>query len=84
MTVEGMKRDILAQIVCKYIVKEFNSKLLESNAVKDSINSFPFLQFIDCFIYEMSFPHTSSPLYYFEQFIEGEYEKLNNNAGYVS
>ncbi len=33
MTVEDMKKDILAQIVCKYIVKEFNSKLLESNVV---------------------------------------------------
>lgn len=27
MTIEDMKRDILTQIVCKYIVKEFNSKL---------------------------------------------------------
>lgn len=66
MTVGEMKKDILAQIVCKYIVKEFNSKLLESCKVKESINKTPFLQFIDCFIYEMIYPYSSSPLYYFE------------------
>lgn len=30
MTIEDMKRDILSQIVCKYIVKEFNGKITES------------------------------------------------------
>lgn len=32
----------------------------------------------------MTFPYSSSPLFYFEQFIEGNYEKFNNNAGFVS
>lgn len=40
--------------------------------------------FIDCFIYEMSYPYVTNKLYYFEKYIEGKYEKFNNNSGYVS
>lgn len=77
--IEDMKRDILSQIVCKYIVKEFNSRLLEISSETPII-----LQFIDCYIYEMTFPFVTDKLFYLEKFIDGKYEKFNNNAGYVS
>ncbi|EAR97192.2 MHCK/EF2 kinase domain protein (macronuclear) [Tetrahymena thermophila SB210] len=79
ISIEEMKRDIISQIVCKYIVKEFNSKLVEIEKSEALI-----LQFIDCYIYETTHPYNSSPRYYFEKYIDGTYEKFNNNAGYVS
>lgn len=42
------------------------------------------LQFIDSFIYEMIYPITKNKYYFLENYIEGEYEKFNNNAGYTS
>ncbi|EAR97191.1 MHCK/EF2 kinase domain protein (macronuclear) [Tetrahymena thermophila SB210] len=79
ISIEEMKRDIISQIVCKYIVKEFNSKLVEIEQSEALI-----LQFIDCYIYETTHPYNASPRYYFEKYIDGTYEKFNNNAGYVS
>lgn len=65
-SVEDMKRDILSQIVCKHIVKEFNSKMLEVSG-----NDAVLFNFIDCYIYEMTYPYISNNLYYFEKYIEG-------------
>ncbi|KAL4441752.1 hypothetical protein ABPG74_008749 [Tetrahymena malaccensis] len=79
ISIEDMKRDIISQIVCKYIVKEFNSKLVEVEQTHSLI-----LQFIDSYIYQTAHPYNPSPLYYFEKYIDGKYEKFNNNAGYVS
>ena len=75
---EEMKSDIEAMFVCSHVVNEFNEKLIAT------IDSRYLVEFVHSFIYEILDEGVPFKYYYGENFIQGKYEKFNNNAGYVN
>ena len=73
---EEMKNDIEAMFVCSHIVNEFNEKLISS------IDSKYLVEFVHAFVYEILDEASPYKYYYGENFINGKYEKYNNNAGW--
>jgi len=74
---ESMKSDIEAMIICQHIVNEFNDLMIEFQ--DESLLT----EFVRSYIYE--FPAGKSTKYqlmHAENFIQGKYEKFNNNAGW--
>ena len=61
------------------MVNEFNGKIAE--IIPDSKL---FLNFVHAFIIEVINEEHPYKYYYVENFIEGQYEKYNNNAGWLN
>ena len=75
---EVMSKDIEAMFICSHIVNSFNDIIIglsDSELLSDFVHSF---------IYEIDYEHAPNKYYYGENFIEGKYEKYNNNAGWKS
>ena len=75
---EEMKNDIEAQFICSHIVNEFNERMISS------IDSKYLVEFVHSFLYEILDKTSPYKYYYGENFIQGRYEKYNNNAGFVA
>ena len=75
---EEMKNDIEAQLICSHIVNEFNEKLI------CSIDSKYLIEFVYTYIYEIIDKNVLFKYIYGENFIQGKYEKYNNNAGWTN
>lgn len=75
-----MKKDLEATFICQHLVNEFNDKV-----VYILPDSRLLLNFVHNYIYEIlpTNKNYKFPLYYGENFIEGQYEKLNDNQGGV-
>lgn len=73
---EVMKNDIEAMFICSHIVNEFNERIIGTGDTRLLI------EFVHSFIYEITDAKSAHKFYYGENFIEGKYEKYNNNAGW--
>jgi vacuole morphology and inheritance protein 14 len=71
-----MKKEIEVQFICQHIVNEFNERVVEI------VNSSLLLNFVHAFIMQIENSNSELNLYFCENFIEGKYEKYNNNAGW--
>jgi len=74
---DSMKSDIEAMFICSHIVKEFNERLISS------IDSKYLVEFVHSFIYEILDDSAPYKYLYGENFIQGKYQKYNNNAGWA-
>jgi hypothetical protein len=79
-TLDVMKKELEAIFICQNLVNEYNDRVV--NFIADTKLM---LNFVHTFIYEIK-PNNKFPVqYYFaENFIPGQYEKFNNNAGWIS
>jgi hypothetical protein len=75
---EEMKNDIEAMFICTHIVNEFNDKMISL------VSSRYMIEFVHSFIYEILDEGAPFKCYYGENFIEGKYNKYNNNAGWAN
>ena len=73
-----MKNDMEAMFICNHIVSDFNEQLIKYYDVKFLI------EFVHSFIVEILDENSTYKYYYGENFINGIYEKYNNNAGWKS
>jgi len=71
-----MKNDMEAMFICYHIVSDFNEKLISYYDSKFLI------EFVHAFVVEILSPDTPYKYFYGENFINGIYEKYNNNAGW--
>jgi hypothetical protein len=85
-SIDGLKKELEAITICQHLVSEFNERVV--NMVPDTRLLF---NFINCYIYEILNKINGSDtsldsynLYTVENYIEGEYVKYNNNAGWIS
>lgn len=79
-TLEDLQKDVEAIFICQHIVNEFNEKIIP--IVPDTRL---LLNFVHTFIYEITDTKKHQYKYYYgENFIEGQYEKYNNNAGWYN
>jgi len=74
---EEMKNDIEAMFICTHIANEFNERLISL------VDSKYLVEFVHSFIYEILDEAAPYKYYYGENFIQGKYEKYNNNAGWT-
>jgi hypothetical protein len=72
-----MKKDSEAMFICSHIVSEFNEKLITL------IDTRYLVEFVHTYIYEILDESAPFKYYYAENFIQGKYEKYNNNAGWA-
>lgn len=75
---EVMKNDIEAMFICSHIVNSFNERMIST------IDSRYLVEFVHSFIYEILDEGAPFKYYYGENFIQGKYEKYNNNAGWTN
>ena len=75
---EEMKNDIEAMFICTHIVNEFNDMMISL------VSSRYMIEFVHSFIYEILDEGTQFKYFYGENFIEGKYNKYNNNAGWAN
>ena len=75
---EEMKYDIEAMFICKHIVNEFNDKMI------CLVDSRYMVEFVHSFIYDILDQSAPFKYYYGENFIDGKYNKYNNNAGWTN
>eukprot|EP00825_Cyclidium_porcatum_P036758 TRINITY_DN3946_c0_g1_i1.p1 TRINITY_DN3946_c0_g1~~TRINITY_DN3946_c0_g1_i1.p1 ORF type:complete len:575 (-),score=85.89 TRINITY_DN3946_c0_g1_i1:473-2197(-) len=79
-SIDEMKKDIQAIFICQHIVNEFNEKIV--HIVPDTRL---LLNFVHSFIYELIDERVNRFKYFYgENFIEGQYQKYNNNAGWFN
>ncbi len=77
LDLEDMIKDVESQLICQFIVFNFNDHLV------NHINELDMLyNYANCLIYEILDEDSSCKYYWGENFIEGTYEKYNNNAGW--
>ena len=74
---EIMMRDIESLFICNHIVNEYNDRIVSILPDPDML-----ISFVHCFIYEIMDEKFPYKYWWVENFIEGEYEKFNNNAGW--
>ena len=74
---DDMQKEIEAMIICKHIVSEFNDKII---TLLDARN---LVEFVHPYIYEILDEGAPFKYYYGENFIDGKYNKFNNNAGWI-
>lgn len=77
--IEYMKKDLESIFICQHIVNDFNDKIVQSLPDTRLL-----LNFIHSFIYEITDSKAKFKYYYTENFIQGQYEKYNNNAGWFN
>ncbi len=75
-TLKAMSNDLESIVICKMIVDEMNDRLISVVDTKYLV------EFVQAFIYEILDERSPYKYYYGEQFINGKYEKYNNNAGW--
>ena len=76
-TPDVMMRDIESLFICSHIVNEFNDRVVSLLPDPDML-----ISFVHCFIYELQESKCPYPYWWAENFIEDEFEKFNNNAGW--
>ena len=74
---DEMKWDIEVQFICQHIVNEFNESIVEIITHESLL-----LNFVHAFLLEIQDPVVNK-LFFCENFIEGSYEKYNNNTGWL-
>ena len=74
---EIMKKDIESLFICNHIVNEFNDRVVSLLPDPDML-----ISFVHCFIYEILDSKCPYKYWWGENFIESEFEKFNNNAGW--
>ena len=76
---ENMMKDIESMIISQHIVNEFNDKIISKLGDTETLFSF-----VGSYIYEItdeSFPYK---YWWAENYMDGVYEKFNNNDGWVN
>ncbi|KAL4471762.1 hypothetical protein ABPG74_008655 [Tetrahymena malaccensis] len=78
---EQMVKDLESQYICQHIVNTFNDRVSEYVQSTENLKNF-----VHCFIYELESPDPENEFKYYsvENYIEGEYVKFNNNAGWTN
>ena len=76
-TMEVMMKDIESLFICNHIVNEFNDRVVSLLPDPDML-----ISFVHCFIYEIIDSKCPYNYWWAENFIEAEFEKFNNNAGW--
>lgn len=74
---EIMMKDVESIFICNHIVNEFNDRIVSIVPDPDML-----ISFVHSFIYEITLENFPYKYWWVENFIEGEYEKFNNNAGW--
>jgi len=78
-TIDNLSREIETIVISQHIANEFNDRII--NHIE---NTKLLLNFVNCYIYEVKEYDNPHNLYAVENYIEGMYEKYNNNAGWIS
>ncbi|KAL4478423.1 hypothetical protein ABPG74_006658 [Tetrahymena malaccensis] len=76
---EDMIKDLESQFLCQHIVNCFNDRVSEHVQTTANLKNF-----VHCFIYEIQNPENNYKYYSAENYIQGEYVKFNNNAGWTN
>ena len=74
-----MMRDIEALFICTHIINEFNDRIISFLPDNNML-----MNFVNGFIYEVLDDNFPFKFWWGENFIDGNYEKFNNNAGWES
>jgi hypothetical protein len=74
-----MSKELETITCCQHIVKDFNDRVIEY--IPDTRL---LLSFVNCWIYEILDNSHPYKYYYVENYINGYYEKYNNNAGWIN
>jgi vacuole morphology and inheritance protein 14 len=77
-TADNLSKDIESLIICQYLANDFNDRII--NSVPDTRL---LLNFVHSFVYEIQ-TNSKFNLYAVENYIDGDYEKYNNNAGWIN
>jgi len=75
-TIDYMKREVEAVLMCQLITNEFNDRLV-NNANEDLLMSF-----VQARVYEIVQGGAKWKLFSVENYLQGKYQKYNNNAGW--
>jgi hypothetical protein len=78
-TLENLKRELEAITLCNHMAYDFNNRIVGSVP-----NTKLLLNFIHCYIYEILDEGHPYKYYSVENYIEGNYVKYNNNAGWIA
>jgi len=80
-TIETLGKDIESIAICQHIANDFNTRIVNHLPDKRLL-----LNFIHCFVYQITSQTYKSKytLFAVENYIDGKYEKYNNNAGWVA
>jgi hypothetical protein len=78
-TLENLRRELEAITLCNHIAYDFNNRI-----VGIVPNTKLLLNFIHCYIYEILDEGHPYKYYTAENYIEGNYVKYNNNAGWIA
>jgi hypothetical protein len=70
-----MSKDIESMVICSHIVSDFNDHIINYG------DSHLQVEFVHAFIYEI-LGKSEYKYFYGENFIQGKYEKYNNNSGW--
>ncbi|KAL4497284.1 hypothetical protein ABPG72_011219 [Tetrahymena utriculariae] len=77
-----LKNELTALILAQFFLTEFNQRILFT--MDESELPPQILRFVDCYIYEVKEEgERNSYFYSVENFMKGDFQKYNNNAGYV-
>ena len=74
-----MMKDIESLFICNHIINEFNDRIISLLPDENMI-----MNFVHGFIYEIIDEKFPFKYWWVENYIEGTYEKFNNNAGWES
>ena len=74
-------RELESITICHHISNEFDERIINF-IPKNQTNIL--IKYIHCYIYEITSPSPSHKYYYVENYLPGEYEKYNNNSGWVT
>lgn len=74
-----MMKDIESLFICNHIINEFNDRIISLVPDENMVMSF-----VHGFVYEIKDEKLPLKYWWVENYIEGTYEKFNNNAGWES
>jgi hypothetical protein len=75
--VESMGKDLENMVICQRILHEFNDRIVDKISDTSLL-----LGIVSSFLYELDSDEEDYKIYYAENFIDGDYKKYNNNAGW--
>jgi len=75
-TVETMRKEIEAVLMCQLITNEFNDRLV------NNANEGLLMSFVQPYVYEVVGGNSKWKLFSAETYLKGDYQKYNNNAGW--
>ena len=76
---ESMMKDIESMIISQHIVNDFNDKIISKLGDTETLFSF-----VSSYVYEIKDEKFPYKYWWAENYIDGVYEKFNNNDGWVN